>query len=439
MATECVFLSHPQSRDSGDYAHRVTLPGQAMAGHLDVVDIQTTHPDFLARCLAAGVLVVLMVADEVVLELMRERRRRGLATVYEISDDFRDFPTSLPGHAVYAQQATQATIEAAAAAADLLQFSSHGLQRKYGALNPCHVVLPNQLSVIPEWRETSPQRQQRPVLGWAGSVGHQDEARELAIWLKSWLDSRKDLHRQTPVLRVMAAGSLVQLFKQTGLQVQAVPPGSFEQYLAFLASVDIGFAVLGHTDFSAGRSDGKFLEYAAHGVLCIASQHGEYLIGIRQGETGLLFADGAGFMQCLDKAFDDAGLRGRISLAAYEHVRRERTHARAAVTRLNYYREFIPPEQRVADAEGPVQSDGGVLRVLTDPIETMLLQATLLHGRGALDQALKYYLQAIEARPDFYLPWYRGGLVAKALGSPQDAALFLTTAEQRLALQLSAA
>jgi len=439
MATECVFLSHPQPRDSGDYAHRVTMPGQALAGYLDVVDIQTTHPDFLARCLAAGVLVVLMVADEVVLELMRERRRRGLATVYEISDDFRDFPTSLSGHAVYAQPATQATIEAAAAAADLLQFSSHGLQRKYGGLNPCHVVFPNQLNVIPEWRETSPQRLQRPVLGWAGSVGHKDEARELATWLKAWLDSRKDLHRQPPVLRVMAAESLVQPFKHTGLQVQAIPPGSFEQYVAFLAHIDIGFAVLGHTDFSAGRSDGKFLEYAAHGVLCIASQGGEYLIGMRQGETGLLFTDRAGFMQSLDKAFDDAELRGRISLAAYEHVRRERTHAGAAVTRLNCYRELFPPEQRVAEAAGQIQSEGGALRTLTDPIEPVLLQATLLHGRGALDQALNHYLQAIEARPDFYLPWHRGGLVAKALGSSQDAALFLNTAEQRLALQFSAA
>jgi hypothetical protein len=52
-----VFLSHPQGRDSGDYRHRVTLPGQALTAHLRVIDIQTSHPDSVAVALKADLLV----------------------------------------------------------------------------------------------------------------------------------------------------------------------------------------------------------------------------------------------------------------------------------------------------------------------------------------------------------------------------------------------
>ena len=59
----CWFLAHPQPRDSGDYRHRITLPGTALARHLEVEELQTTHPAHVARAVGAGVLVVCMVAD----------------------------------------------------------------------------------------------------------------------------------------------------------------------------------------------------------------------------------------------------------------------------------------------------------------------------------------------------------------------------------------
>jgi hypothetical protein len=143
------FLAHPQPRDSGDYRHRIVLPGAALARHLDVEELQATHPSHVARAVSTDLLVVCMVADETIEAIVSERARRRLPTVCELSDDFRDFPDALPSAGFYRDPAVRARIERLAAAADLLQCSSHGLLERYGALNPAAVVLPNQLDAVP--------------------------------------------------------------------------------------------------------------------------------------------------------------------------------------------------------------------------------------------------------------------------------------------------
>jgi hypothetical protein len=143
------FLAHPQPRDSGDDRCRIVLPGVALARHLDVEELQATHPSHVARAVSTDLLVVCMVADETIEAIVAERARRRLPTVYELSDSFRDFPDALPSAGFCRDPAVRARIERLAAAADLLQCSSHGLLERYGALNPAAVVLPNQLDAVP--------------------------------------------------------------------------------------------------------------------------------------------------------------------------------------------------------------------------------------------------------------------------------------------------
>ena len=112
----CVFLSHPQSRDSGDYQHRVTLPARALARHWSVEDLQTSHPRFVERALRADLLIVCMVAEPVIARLVQARNAAGRPTAYEISDDFEHFPSSLPGHAFYSLPQTRRVIAELAAA-----------------------------------------------------------------------------------------------------------------------------------------------------------------------------------------------------------------------------------------------------------------------------------------------------------------------------------
>jgi len=429
---QCTFLAHPQPRDSGDYRHRITLPGRALAGSMEVVELQTTHPDWVAHCVATDLLVVCMVADATLEPVMAERTRRGLPTVYELSDDYRAFPKSLPGHAFYRVPEHQARIERLARAADLLQCSSHGLRARYGALNPRCAVLPNQLCDVPPLPPVTEARLRAPVLGWAASAGHFDDARGLAGALLAWCTTRGLAPHEAPVLRLMAPTSIRGVFERVGLPVDWHAPAAFDEYLAFLDGMDIGFAPLGDSAFAEGRSDGKFLEYASRGVLCIASARGEYLHGMRAGETGLLYAGNDGFVRALSQAIDDAPARLAMRAAAHATLLRERTHAAAASGRFALYRWLL--ERAGLDA-APVASS---LRTRVDADEAALADATVHHGQGRLDAALAGYLDVLDRHPDFHLPWERGGLIARALGANEDAVRFETMAAHALARSLAA-
>ena len=428
---DCLFLSHPQPRDSGDYLHRVTLPGHALARHLEVVEMQTCHPTYLSHGLQAGLLVVKMVADAAGVGLVQRRRALGRPTAFEISDDFQDFPSSLPGHGFYCQPANQALIEQAARLADLVQFSSYELARKYATLNPRSVVLPNQLAHVPSLAELSPERLARPVIGWAGSAGHLEDARQLITWLQPWYLARHQARQTVPVLRVMAPDCVAAVFLTAGLPVSIQAPDSFEAYLAFLGTLDIGIAILGDTDFARGRSDGKFLEYASRGAVCVASAVGEYLHGIRDGETGLLFDGPHALGAHLSALVDDPLLRVRLRQAAHAHVAEVRTHSSAAVRRAQVYRSLLT-------APIPNPSADNSLRTLVDPTETRFMEATTLHMHGRVHEALEGYLTVASAHPAFHEPWARSAMIARTVGATQDAQLFEGMARQALQTSLLA-
>ncbi len=437
-----VLLSHPQGRDSGDYSHRVTLPGQALAAHLRVIDLQTSHPDSVTVALNADLLVVTMVADPLVASLITLRKQAGLPTAYEISDDFADFPPNLPAHAFYAQPQIQALIAGMASNADLLQCSSHGLVRKYAALNAHHSVFPNQLTEVPALPQRDRLLPSDPVLGWSGSAGHLDDARRLAQLLRAWWRHRGRSPHDGPSIRVMSSPLIRSVFEEAGCLVDYRPSGGFKDYLAFLDRIDIGFAVIGDTDFSAGRSDGKFLELASRGVVCVASDAGEYPISLRHGQTGLLFADEPGFIAALDTLFDSPALLEQIRSAAHVYVRTERTHERGALERLRHYRPLLearigrgPTHATNISAELGQPPDAGLI-VMTDSSETAFLAASGQHNAGQLEAALTGYLQVIEQRPDFYRPWQRCADIARALGGEADAQHFEQTAIQRLEMQV---
>jgi hypothetical protein len=448
VVTDCLLLSHPQPRDTGDYLHRVTLPGQALARQMSVAELQTSHPAWLAHGLHARLLVVKMVADSAVLNLIETRRAAGRPTAFEISDDFRDFPPSSPGHAFYQATTNQALIEQAARLSHLVQFSSHGLAGKYGHLNPQHVVFANQLADVPALPEVDPARLRQPVLGWAGSAGHLEDARQLVAWLRPWYAARRQAGLVLPSLHVMAPDSVVAVFLSSGLPVTAQAPGGFDAYLAFLPELDIGLAILGDTDFARGRSDGKFLEYASRGAVCVASAAGEYLHGIRHGETGLLFDGPESLGAHLSALVDAAGERLRLRATAHAHVRTMRTHAIAARERARVYRELLSEsESRNVPAGAGAHLAGCALQTgcreedptlhsLCDPTEPRFLEASTLHMRGLVCEALEGYLEVVCAHPDFHEPWARSALIARAMGSERDAALFEGMARQALLTQL---
>jgi len=411
---DCTFLPHPQERNSGDYLHRILWPARALGEHLPVTVIQSTHPKYIEMISRTEVLIVNMVANANLLALINARTRLGLVTVYEISDDFEAFPENLPSHAFYANPNTRKLIRNLASAASAIQFSSSYLQKKYRHLNKQHTVFINQCSEIPP---LPPMRKGRVCVGWAGSVGHHDDAIRLADTLAHW-DNLKKVR-----LVIMAAGSLVSIFKERGLDIIIHPPGGMQDYLDFLREIDVGIAMIGADDFSRGRSDGKFIEYVSCGVIAVCSRLGTYAETIRHGETGFLYEYDRPetLLSTLDQVISDFKLRKRVRQQAHDYLLAERTHAHAAKNRLEFYSTLLHARSDTwIKRSAAVPREKGCNEMM-HPIEEDLLKAMFLHRQGQLDRAMKIYMSLLEWVPGFYLIWELLHDIFTPLGMPGQA------------------
>jgi len=204
---EITFLSHPQPRDSGDYLHQILWPGKALAEHVTVRSIQSSHPDYLETIIHTDLLIIIMVVDNDLLSILNKRNCSGRITIYEISDDFEVFPQSLPGYAFYARQDIQQLIRSLASTATAVQFSSSFLHKKYHHLNQNSATFFNQCNHIPPLQRKVPKR--KVTIGWAGSPGHRADVERLVTILAHW-DQIKNVN-----FAVMASQTIVDIFVTT--------------------------------------------------------------------------------------------------------------------------------------------------------------------------------------------------------------------------------
>lgn len=418
---ECLFISHPQPRDTGDYLHRTLWPAQALGQHLNTIVVQTSHPEALKMALESTLLVINMIADEIMLEVVRWRNAHGLVTVYEISDDFESFPIYLPNHGFYSSPQIQALIRQLASEASAVQFSSPALLEKYGALNRRSTCFLNQCQEIPPLADVDGQR--RPVvIGWAGSGGHQTEVRLLIEWLKQW---QSHARQEEIAFAVMANPEISALFTDAQLNPRLTPTGTMQDYFHFISGLDIGLAMIGEDDFSLGRSDGKFLEYASHGVVAVCSDRGSYKHTIVDGVTGFLFQTREQFWESLDRALQP-DLRLRVRRQAHDYILNQRTHEADAVNRLEFYRQLG------SELSAPQQSAQAGFVEAVHPQELHLYAAMAAHATGDLRGALTKYHAVLENTPNFYLPWLRLSELLAQLGAPDDSQMCTRTAETLL-------
>src|SRR5262249_49860436 len=131
------------------------------------------------------------------------------------------------------------------------------------------------------------------------------------------------------------------------------PFGSMADYLRFLSTLDVGLAPILPTDYNRGRSDVKFLEYAAAGVAGVYADLEPYRGSVIDGETGLLYRTGEELLRCLDRLADDADLRHRLRRQAHDHVSGRRLIGQHVGDRLASYRGLL----RTAATGGPLAAE----------------------------------------------------------------------------------
>jgi glycosyltransferase involved in cell wall biosynthesis len=417
-----VQVDSPQDETTGDFYYRTFAPGVGMAHceGVQVVNLTYYHRLRHELMLDADVLVLNNICDADLLPVIRYRKTRGKLTVYELCDDLDALPPASPMRAFYSQPNNMLLIKRLAHYCDALQFSSPELEKKYSHLNRRCCVFPNQVLMA------SPERTQKSeetvIVGWGGSVGHLHDMAKISDRLIHWIMSRDNVR-----LYLMCADSIWELFEALPAdRKRRFATGTVDDYYSFVSHLDIGIAPLEDTAFNRSRSDVKFLELAAHGVVPVLQATGPYLRSAKHGRTAFLFNTPDQLISTLDHLVLDASARLSVSASAREYVQRERNYLDRGKDRVEFYRSLIaagkkgfePSGGRTANTFERLSNSAGASRtgrhlLLSATRYELLLQAGIVE-RDPSDpsKAWSMFQEAMEMEPSFYLPYLFGAFVS---------------------------
>jgi glycosyltransferase involved in cell wall biosynthesis len=415
-------VDSPQDETTGDFYHRTFAPGAGMA-HCDGVSVVNFMYFNRLRhhiMLDADVLVVNNICDADLLPLIRDRKARGKLTVYELCDDLWAVGPTNPVRAFYDRSNNKLLIKRLAHYCDALQFSSPELERKFGYLNPNSRVFPNQVLEVPP--ERTQKTRERVIVGWGGSIGHLHDMAKISDRLVHWVLSRNNVQ-----LYLMCADPIWKLFEALPEdRKKRFAPGSLAAYYSFLSHLDIGLAPLEDTPFNRSRSDVKFLEYAAHGVVPVVQATGPYLVSVEHDRTGFFFNSTDKLISTLDLLVSDDSTRTRVSAAAREYVLRERHHMNRAQDRVEFYRSLMtarnggrePLGARAADTFERLSGCTGAgkigrhLFLASTRYELLLQKGVIALDMSRQSDAWSTFQQALGMEPSIYLPCLFGAFVS---------------------------
>jgi glycosyltransferase involved in cell wall biosynthesis len=423
-----------QDETTGDFFYRTLAPGVGMA-HCEgvhVVNLIYYHRLSHELMLDADVLVLNNICDADLLPVIRYRKARGKLTVYELCDDLEALPPSSPMRAFYHQSNNMLLIKRLTHYCDALQFSSPELKRKYGYLNHRCCVFPNQVLTAPP--QKTQKSQETVIVGRGGSIGHFHDMARISDSLVHWIMSRDDVR-----LYLMYADPIWELFEALpGERKRRFATGSLDDYYGFVSHLDIGIAPLEDTPFNRSRSDVKFLEYAAHGVVPVLQATGPYLRSAKQGRTGFFFNTPDELVSTLDHLVSDASARVSVSASAREYALRERHYLDRGKDRVEFYRSLLPakagkwndqimaagekgcelPGGRSADTFERLCNCAGAKKtgrhlLLSSTRYELLLQACILASDPSNpSKAWRMFLEAMEIEPSLYMPYLFGAFVS---------------------------
>jgi tetratricopeptide (TPR) repeat protein len=363
----------------------------------------------------ADVLVLADAADPDLLPVLEARRRQRRLTIYEIATHLY----SPPRHGRTAARARDLTLRGMpshlARHADGLQLATPALEARYGALNPRRAVLPSQLWDAPPAPAPRAHAPGRLVVGWGGSLAHEDDLRDVAPALAGVLERHPEVD-----LAVMGDPALGEaLAALPPGRVTLSPPGSADDYARFLDGVDVGLAPLLPTDFNRCRDDGRYLEYAARGVLAVCADLEPYRGAVRPGHTGFLFRDAAELETILERALGEPELCAATTAAAAREVGAQRLEPRHVGDRLAFYLETAtrlglalapkpratPARDALARLDAPPAFPGSRYVSLSGSAAEALVRLGLEERRaGRLGEARRCFTEARRAAPRAYFP-----------------------------------
>jgi SAM-dependent methyltransferase len=264
------------------------------------------------------------------LRLTRELLARGYLIVGELDDD--------PAH--FGE--LESTDFVALRGCHCIQTTTEVMAETLRVYNPHVMVFPNQIAELPPLRVPDPS-QTGPVTIFFGALNREAD----------WAPILSMVNR---VLAIHGDGARVQVvydrrfFDALTTPYKAFEPlCSYERYRALLLQADIALLPLEPTRFNRHKSDLKFIECAAHGVVSLASPT-VYDCTIRHGETGMIYHSLGEFEAHLGRLIREGPFRQGLATAAYRYVVENRLLARHIRARYDWYWAMLSCREQL-DAE----------------------------------------------------------------------------------------
>lgn len=389
----------------GDYVYRIGQPAQAMGKvpGIMVINLTSTSPYLKDISLRADVLVLHLIGEQDMLPIVAERKRRGLATVFEISDNFLAFPPWANIKSWFNDPINLATTFQLIRLSDAIQGVSEILLEQFSFLHDHRVVFENQIMEMGAIQETS---RDEVVIGWGGSVGHTEDMKSIAHVIQN-------ICQGYPNVRFSFMGNRRQYEQVFGSVVNQqflyTEPGNLSDYYRFLDGLDIGLAPLLATPYNVCRSDVKFIEYASRGVVPLVSDVGPYKKHARHGVNAFLFADAESLRNVLEMLINDRSLRQEIKEKAYDYVKNKRREDIRAGERISFYEGVA---QNRSTRPVPTQllkrlSEGTqAYEVKQASAEGKVIQGAYLESEGRSEKARALWLEAARELPEYYFPLF---------------------------------
>jgi len=389
----------------GDYVYRIGQPAQAMGKipGIMVINLTSMSPFLKAICLRADVLVLHLIGEQDMLPIVAERKRRGLATVFEISDNFLAFPPCANIKSWFNDPINLATTFQLIQLSDAIQGVSEILLEQFRFLHDHRVVFENQIMEMGAIQETS---RNEVVMGWGGSVGHTEDIKAIAPVIQN-------ICQVYPNVRFSFMGNKRQYEQVFGSVVNQqflyTEPGNLSDYYTFLDGLDIGLAPLLATPYNECRSDVKFIEYASRGVVPVVSDVGPYKKNARHGVNAFLFADAESLRNTLEMLINDRSLRQKIKEKAYNYVKNERWEDIRAAERIAFYKDVaqnrssgkLPTKLLEALSQGTQ-----AYKVKQTSAERKVIKGAYLESEGRTEKARALWLEAARELPEYYFPLF---------------------------------
>ena len=249
---------------------------------------------------------------------LRRQLRRDVVVVTEF-DDNPDFLPAMQGGTIYCFSGVHA-----------VQTSTPALHAQFRAINPETQIFTNAIDVLPAPPLQRPQGRLRILFA---ALNRETE------W-QPYIGVLNNLIRLYPDRLAFHVVADEAMFRSLNTMAKDFTPlCDYDAYLSILAACDVSFMPLRDNAFNRCKSDLKFIEAAAHGVVALASPT-VYAATIRSGETGMLFADAGQLRSNIVALLEQQGLAQRIGMAGRDYVCRHRMLAWQTARRAAWYRSL---------------------------------------------------------------------------------------------------